>query len=120
MDAEFRQLDTDKNNILSRKEIEESERSKIMARNRQRLANLFRELDRDRNGQLTAAEFAGLSLPYPPVNIVAVLNQIDGNRDGQVSLVEYRAGKLVNFDRMDADKDGRVSQAEMRAAGLAK
>ena len=42
----------------------------------------------------------------------------DANRDGSVTLVEYRAGKLVNFDRMDTDKDGIVSAAEMRAAGI--
>ena len=42
----------------------------------------------------------------------------DLNRDGSVTLVEYRTAKLVNFDRMDSDKDGVVSPAEMKAAPL--
>ena len=46
--------------------------------------------------------------------------QVDANRDGKATLVEFRTGKLVNFDRMDADKDGVVSPPEMRAAGLIK
>ena len=53
-------------------------------------------------------------------NAAPVLAQTDTNRDGQITMVEYRAGKLANFDRMDSDKDGIVSVAEMKAAGVIK
>jgi hypothetical protein len=48
-----------------------------------------------------------------------MLSREDGNRDGQVSLVEHRTATLANFDRIDTDKNGIVSVAEMRAGGVA-
>ena len=69
---------------------------------------------------LCQAEFASLNLPTPPVNAGVLLSQVDLNRDGQVTLVEYRTGKLRNFDSMDVDKDGIVSVAEMKTGGLVK
>ena len=42
------------------------------------------------------------------------------NRDGQITLIEFRTSKLANFDRMDSDKDDIVRDAEMKAAGLIK
>jgi Ca2+-binding EF-hand superfamily protein len=53
-------------------------------------------------------------------NAAPLLAQVDANRDGQITQVEFRSGKLANFDRMDTDKDGVVTAAEMRAAGLIK
>ncbi|HEX6603541.1 MAG TPA: EF-hand domain-containing protein [Sphingomicrobium sp.] len=118
MDAEFRKIDADKNGIVTKKEIEDFQRAVSVLANQQRLVALFQGLDADKNGQLSPAEFAALRLPSQPPNAGPVLAQTDGNHDGQVTLVEYRAGKLANFDRMDSDKDGIVSIAEMKAAGL--
>jgi len=122
MDTEFRKMDADRNGMLSRKEIEDYQTAQgllqLQARNRQ----LFAALDTDRNGVLSPAEFARLPtmLPsVPPPNPEAMLQRFDTNRDRQISLVEYRAGTLANFDRLDADKDGVVTAAEMKAAGLA-
>lgn len=120
MDSDFRKMDADKNNILTRKEIEDYQRA-VSTVEAQRLNQaLFAALDKDRNGSLSAKEFAGLRMIVPQPNAAPILSQTDANRDGQVTLIEYRAGKLQNFDRMDADKDGIVSVAEMRAAGLIK
>jgi hypothetical protein len=118
MDGEFRKMDADKNGILTKKEIEDYQRamSGFAIDNRRRA--LFAALDADHNGMLTPAEFARLELPAPPIDAAPVLAQNDLNRDGQITLVEYRTGKLANFDRMDADKDGVVSISEMKAAGL--
>lgn len=33
--------------------------------------------------------------------------QLDLNKDGRVSLVEHRGGKLAYFDKIDTDKEGR-------------
>lgn len=120
MDEEFKRMDANKNGVLTRKEIEDFQRAAATLAAQRRNQQLFAELDKDRNGVLTAAEFASLPMNMPPVNAAPVLAQTDGNRDGQVTLVEYRTGKLTNFDRMDADKDGVVSQSEMRAVGLIK
>lgn len=120
MDSEFKKMDADKNALLTRKEIEDYQRAASVLAAQQRNAALFQALDKDRSGQLSAAEFGGLPMNASQPDASPVLAQVDRNRDGQVTLVEFRSGKLVNFDRMDADKDGVVSLAEMRAAGLIK
>lgn len=120
MDGEFLKMDADKNNIVTKKEIEDYQRamSAVAVDNRRR--SLFALLDADHNGTITPQEFARLQLPPPPINSAPILAQTDLNRDGQVTLVEHRTAKLANFDKMDTDKDGVVSIVEMRAAGLIK
>lgn len=118
MEAEFRAMDADRNNVLTKKEIEDFQRAASAQAIQQRKAAIFQTLDKDRNGSLSAGEFAALPVSLPPPNAGPALAQTDGNRDGSVTLVEYRAGKLVNFDRMDTDKDGIVTPTEMKAAGL--
>lgn len=120
MDSEFRKMDANKDGALTRQEIEAFQKATSLVAAQQRNAALFQALDRDRNGQLSASEFSGLPMNVPQSNGAQELAQVDGNRDGKATIVEYRAGKLVNFDRMDADKDGVVSVAEMRSAGLIK
>jgi hypothetical protein len=120
MDSEFKERDADKNGVVTKKEVESFQRTLFTRANQERLTALFRRLDADKSGQLSQAEFASLNLPTPPVNAGVLLSQVDLNRDGQVTLVEYRTGKLRNFDSMDVDKDGIVSVAEMKTGGLIK
>lgn len=120
MDAEFRKIDADKNGKLTRAEIDGYHRSISILQAQSRNRALFSRLDRDRNGQLSAQEFAALSTAPPKVNLGPILAEVDLNRDGSVTQVEYRTGKLVKFDRMDTDKDSIVSVAELRAGGVIK
>src|SRR6476661_4869715 len=117
MDTEFKQMDADKNGILTKKEIEDFQRSMAILVARQRNVALFQALDKDKNGQLSPAEFSNLPMNVAAPNAAPILAQADTNRDGQITMVEYRTGKLASFDRMDTDKDGIVSVAEMKAAG---
>jgi len=120
MDAEFRKMDANKNNVVTRAEIEQFQRAKGLAEAQARVRALFAQLDADKNGQLSAAEFGKMAVAPAPPNAAPIMGQADLNRDGSITLVEYRTAKLANFDRMDTDKDGIVSAAEMRAAGLVK
>ncbi|HEU4704107.1 MAG TPA: hypothetical protein VFS45_00125 [Sphingomicrobium sp.] len=120
MDAEFRKMDSDKNGTATRLEIEQSQRAAGSAQAHNRLRARFAELDTDRNGQLSLAEFGRLLPPPAPPNAAPILSRFDLNRDNNVSLIEYRTGTLANFDRLDADKDGIVSAAEMKAGGIGK
>ena len=120
MDGEFSKIDADHNKILTRKEADAYEAARVAAAVDQRRRALFAALDADHNGALTEQEFARLELPVSQGNSAPLFAQNDLNRDGQITLVEYRTAKLANFDRMDADKDGVVSPAEMKAAGLVK
>lgn len=116
MDGEFRKMDTDHNNVITRKEVEDVQRIAI---DNERKA-LFVALDTDHNGILTLQEFARLQLPRLKADAAAILSQADLNGDGSVTLVEWRTAKLANFDRLDTDKDGVLTVAEMKAAGLLK
>ena len=120
MDSDFARLDSNHDGKVTKAEIEASDEAaalrQIMARNQQ----VFRELDKDHNGQLSAAEFAQFHARPPAANGAPMLQHFDGNHDGAISLVEFRAGTLANFDRLDTDKDGVVTAAEMHAGGVGK
>ena len=120
MDTEFNKIDADKNRQLSRTEIDQFQKLQAVAQSQSRNRALFVQLDTDRNGQLSPAEFAKLSPPPPTSGPQQMLTRMDSNRDSQVSQIEYRASTLVNFDRLDADKDGYVSPIEMKAGGIGR
>lgn len=120
MDTEFNKIDADKNRQLSRIEIDQFQKLQAVAQAQARNRALFVQLDTDRNGQLSPAEFAALSPPPPTSGAQQMLTRMDSNRDNQVSQIEYRTSTLVNFDRLDTDKDGYVSPAEMKAGGIGR
>jgi len=119
MDIEFKKMDSDRDGALSRKEIETYQTSQIIAAAEARKRALFAALDTDRNGALSPSEFLRLPGNEQAPNALPMIARFDANRDSKISLVEYRAGTLGNFDRLDADKDGVVTPAEMKAAGIA-
>ena len=118
MDGEFGKMDADKDKMLTRVEVEQFQRAAALAEAQARARTMFNQLDADRNGQLSLAEFGKMAITPPQPNPALVLGPSDLNRDGKVTLIEYRTAKLANFVRMDADKDGVVSVVEMKAAGI--
>ena len=114
MDGEFRKIDANRDGQLTRAEIENGQRAQAQAQAQLRARTLFRLLDTDRNGSISAAEFTKLPITQARVDASALLS-FDTSRDGKVSLVEHRTATLANFDRLDADKDGIVSVNEMKA-----
>lgn len=121
MDAEFSRLDGNRDGIVTRLELEAAQSRALAMGAARKAQQLFAQVDVDRNGQISPAEFtrAMSSAPGKP-NAAPLLAQYDGNHDGSISLVEYRTVTLTNFDRMDSDKDGVVTVAEQRAAGILK
>lgn len=119
MDGEFRKVDGNKDGQLTRIEIEQFQTAANRARAQLRSRALFARLDADKNGQISAAEFAKLPLNPPKADASGLL-KFDTSKDGKVSLLEHRTATLANFDRLDIDKDGSVSAAEMKAGGIAR
>lgn len=117
MDAEFNKMDADKDGRLTKKEVEDYQRAVSILAAQQRNIALFQALDADKSGTLSPAEFAKLPMQSPPSPAPLIL-AMDLNRDGKITLVEYRTATQANFDRMDTDKDGIISAAEMKTAGL--
>ena len=74
---------------------------------------MFAELDSDKNGQISPAEFAKAT-PAPKLDASSVL-RIDANKDGQVSLAEHRSATLDTFTKLDTNKDGTLTSAEVQA-----
>ena len=120
MDLEFGKMDADKNHQVTRAEIEAYDRATAVANARSRAQATFIQLDVDKNGQISQAEFMKLVTGTPSADGRPLLAKLDSNKDGQISLIEHRAGKLSYFDQIDGDKDGVVTIAEMKAAGVVK
>lgn len=120
MDAEFRKMDGDKDGKVTRAEIETFDRGAALGQARARAQAMFAELDTDRSGQLSPTEFARIVSGSPSVDGRPLLGKLDTNKDGTISLIEHRAGKLAYFDQIDSDKDGVVTVVEMKAAGVIK
>ena len=118
MDQEYGKMDADKNGKVTRLEVEAFERGAALGQARARAQAKFAELDTDRNGQISPVEFNKLITGTPPADGRPLLAKLDLNKDGAISLIEHRAGKLSYFDQIDTDKDGVVTVAEMKAAGV--
>lgn len=118
MDSEFRKMDADRNGQLTRAEIEQFQTLQAAAQAEARNRAMFKQLDTDKNGLLNAKEFSKIASPPSASNGQPMIARMDGNRDGQVSLVEHRTATVSNFDRLDTDKNGVVTAAEMKAGGI--
>ncbi len=118
-DAEFRKIDANKDGQLVTAEVQQYLEAAALVQAQEDSQAAFVALDTDRNGQISAAEWAKLPLTPPRTN-AASLMRFDVGRDGKVSLLEHRAARLANFERVDTDKDGIVTAAEMEAGGVAR
>ncbi len=81
------------------------------------------ELDAARAKQLAAMAAAGRAptpgRTPPPGGRKGMMERLDSNKDGKLSLAEYSAMPLAMFDRFDTDKDGKMSQDEKDAMSVA-
>ena len=119
VDGAFVAVDGNKDGFMDKSEIEAAELKVMNARKtaviRQREA-LFRNLDANKDGNLTLQEFNAKVAAAPlKANATPVLGRLDTNKDGKISLAENRAPSMAQFDRADTNKDGSLSVAEQRA-----
>lgn len=121
MDAEFARLDRDGNGMVLAEEIAANQRQAAEAEALRQNRTVFAGLDVDRDGMLSPQEFAALANPEAlPIDPSPLMDQFDTDRDGVITLVEYRIATQSNFDRIDSDRDGVVTDLEMRAAGIVR
>ena len=112
--------DTDKNGELSRGELEAAQtklHQQQVAADTKRSQDRFKQLDANKDGQLSIAEFtAPLARRRMVPDGAAAMTRLDTNKDGKVTAAEYRTQPLANFDRLDANDDGAITPAERAGA----
>lgn len=119
IDSSFGNVDTNKDGLTDRAEIEAAETRAMTARKAQLIKQreaAFRGLDKDKNGSLSLAEFNGptAAQSLPKANATPILARLDTNKDGKISMAENRAPANARFDQLDANKDNILSAEEQK------
>ena len=114
-DTRFGEGDINNDGFLSREELQN-----MTVRAAQQVVSKmeqeFAAMDKDKNGQVSLAEFRAATMAKMAPNSELALQRFDTNKDGKVSPTEFRAPVLATFDRLDSNKDGTISPDEARAA----
>lgn len=117
-DDAFKKIDANGDGNVTAAELANAEAGAVRAR----LQLEFNRLDTNHDGQLSQTEF----LAQAPT-AAALTNQatrevaaLDKNKDGKVTIDEFRAPQLAMFDRLDANHDGTVTPEELKAAQAAR
>ena len=101
--------------------LQAKELKAITAQVQAKLQATFKQLDTNKDGQLSFAEFAatagGIKANETPQQ---VLQKIDLNHDGKISAAEFKAPRLGAFDKIDANHDGVITADEARRASSQK
>jgi EF hand len=120
VDSAFGVVDANKDGYTDKAEIEAFEAKALAARKTQLLKQretAFRQMDKDKNGTLSLAEFnAAAAAQSSKPNAAPQIARLDTNKDGKVSMVESRAPASAQFDRLDTNKDGILSVEEQAKA----
>jgi Ca2+-binding EF-hand superfamily protein len=82
----------------------------------QKLEQEFALLDKDKNGQISLAEFKAAAAAKMAQIPEITLQKFDANKDGKVSAAEFKGPVLAAFDRADTNKDGKLSPEEKKKA----
>lgn len=113
--SEFIRIDTNRDGKVTSEELERHRMQEFANRRQNQNRVLFSRLDADKNGQLSAEEFAKLTGASPKINVQPLVTRMDANKDKTVSQAEFVTGAQADFERLDANKDNVLSPAEARA-----
>lgn len=120
VEANFKRIDADSDGAVTREELDAAQRKVVeeaSARAERRFAEEFRRLDTNKDGMLNIAEFtAAAPDARAKASADSRIEKFDSNRDGKVTLDEFRTPVLANFDRIDSDRDGLIEAEEQKAA----
>lgn len=115
-DQDFAKFDRNGDSQIDDAEIQTEGQTLGQSRLQAENKAIFARLDADRNGSLSPEEFAVLAERKLKIDARPMLSNFDSNRDGRISALEYRTGKITAFNAMDADRNGTLSAEEIRAA----
>ena len=117
VDKRFVAIDANGNGKLDTAELEAAQQ-RIVVRLEERRRNAaranFAAADANADGKVTLEEWeaAASRAPLHVWTGAQLLTSLDSDRDGLVSIDEYRASQLEQFDGRDADGDGTLEAGE--------
>jgi len=137
----FDQLDTNKDGKLSRDElakgiaylqpprrpsdfivvlIEMSDCEDDCGGEIQRVYDILRKVDKNRNGKIEPEELSAARREWIDTRVNNIIKDLDRNGDGKISKDEARGQLRRDFDDLDTNKDGFVDRGELLQAAQEK
>jgi Ca2+-binding EF-hand superfamily protein len=137
----FEKIDTNKDGKISRDElrngaahlhprrrpsdavfilIEMSDCDECCTEEVQRIYDLLRQTDRNKDGKIDPEELRAMRQQILRERVESIIRDLDKNKDGKISRVEAVGEILRNFDALDLNKDGYVDHDELMQAASAK
>jgi len=139
--SHFDKIDTNKDGKLSRQELEKgavylqsqrrpsdvafilvemSDCDEGCAEEVQRIYELMRKLDTNKDGKISADELRAGREAIIRERVDDLLEELDRNKDGKISKDEARGQIKIYFDKIDSNKDGLIDRQELIEASSGK
>lgn len=119
IDTRFAATDGNHDGVITKDELAAAEARALQragAVQQSRLEAEFKKLDTNHDNRLSLDEFKAAAPARKAGTGDRLLARFDTNKDGKVTIAEYRAPQLANFDKADTDRNGTLTAQEAQAA----
>jgi Ca2+-binding EF-hand superfamily protein len=86
----------------------------------QRVYDVLRKLDANKDGKIDAGELKAMRLAIVRERVDYLIKELDADKDGKISKAEARGEIRHDFDHLDRNKDGYIDRDELLHAALAR